>query len=101
LRRKKDHFSRSNPAGIPLVFHNSVPTAKKTQCFSITKIKWLMLIKEIILVYTGNHTKGLNTTCRVIDFKAGGSYGYHKTLKGQQALLKNVNAPKTIHRPIN
>jgi hypothetical protein len=36
---------------------NSFRTAKKTLNFSNTKIKWLMLFKEIIAVYTENHIK--------------------------------------------
>jgi hypothetical protein len=34
-----------------IVFKNSVRTAKKTQLFTITKINWLTLFKEIIAVY--------------------------------------------------
>jgi hypothetical protein len=40
-----------------LLFNNSVRTAKKTQLFTITKISLLTLFKEIIAVYTENHTK--------------------------------------------
>jgi hypothetical protein len=48
-------------------FKNSVRTAKKTQHFTITKINWLTLFKEIIAVYCENHTKPINTKCRVTD----------------------------------
>jgi hypothetical protein len=44
-----------------LIFKNSVRTAKKTQLFTITKINWLTLFKEIIAVYSENHTKPINT----------------------------------------
>jgi hypothetical protein len=44
-------------------YNNSVCTAKKTQHFTITKINWLMLFKEIIAVYSENHTKRINTLC--------------------------------------
>jgi hypothetical protein len=42
-------------------YKNSVPTAKKTQHFTITKISWSTLFKEIIAVYSENHTKHTNT----------------------------------------
>jgi hypothetical protein len=51
-----------NPLKLKLVwiiFNNSVRTAKKTQHFIITKINWLMLFKEIITIYSENHTKPL------------------------------------------
>jgi hypothetical protein len=37
-------------------FKNPILTLK-TQCFSITKIKWVMLINAIIRVYSENHNK--------------------------------------------
>jgi hypothetical protein len=36
---------------------NSVRTAKKTQHFTITKINWLTLFREIIAVYCENYMK--------------------------------------------
>jgi hypothetical protein len=45
----------------------SVRTAKKSQHFTITKINWLTLFREIIAVYSENHTKHINTKCRVTD----------------------------------
>jgi hypothetical protein len=45
------------------MFKCSVPTAKKTQLFSISKINWLMLFKEIIVVYAENRSKTTNTLC--------------------------------------
>jgi hypothetical protein len=44
-----------------IIFSNSVRTAKKTQLFTITKINWLTLFKEIIPVYSENRTKPINT----------------------------------------
>jgi hypothetical protein len=41
---------------------NSVHTSKKTQ-FTITNINFLMRFKEIISVYTENHTRPVNTKC--------------------------------------
>jgi hypothetical protein len=40
-----------------MLFKNSVRTSKRTQHFTITKINWLMLFKEIISVYSENHKK--------------------------------------------
>jgi hypothetical protein len=41
----------------PKTFKNSVRTSKRTQHFTITKITWLMLFKEIIDIYSENHEK--------------------------------------------
>jgi hypothetical protein len=38
-------------------------TVKKTQHVSNTEINWLMLFREIIAVYSENHTKPINTFC--------------------------------------
>jgi hypothetical protein len=56
------------PKIIQLIFKNSVRTAKKTQLFTITKINWLTLFKEIIPVYSENHTKPISTKCRIADY---------------------------------
>jgi hypothetical protein len=67
------------------MFKNSVCTAKKTQHFTITKINWLTLFKEIIPVYTENHTKPINTlwkNAELLIIKAGGAYSYHGAFKG-------------------
>jgi hypothetical protein len=64
-----------------MLFKNSVRTAKKTQHFTITKINWLTLFKEIIAVYCENRTKHINTLCRqnaeLLTKEAGGSHSYH------------------------
>jgi hypothetical protein len=52
---------------IQTIFKNSVHTAKKTQHFTMTKINWLTLFKEIITVCTENRTKPINIKYRVID----------------------------------
>jgi hypothetical protein len=52
---------------IQMIFKNSARTAKKRQLFTITKINWLTLFKEIIAVYTENYTKHIDTKCRVTD----------------------------------
>jgi hypothetical protein len=46
---------------VKIVFKNSVRTAKKTQLFTIIKINWLTLFKEIIAVYSENHIQPINT----------------------------------------
>jgi len=40
-----------------MLFKNSVRTSKRTPHFTITKINWLTLFKEIIAVYSENHAK--------------------------------------------
>jgi hypothetical protein len=44
-----------------MLFKNSVHTSKRTPHFTIKKINWLMLSKEIIAVYNENHAKPINT----------------------------------------
>jgi hypothetical protein len=65
---------------------NSVLTSKKTQHFTITKINLLMLIEEIIPVYSENDIKPINTLCgqnaELLIVEAGGTYSYHWVLKG-------------------
>jgi hypothetical protein len=60
-------FNPLKPKLVQIIFKNSVRTAKKTQLFTITKIKFLTLFDEIIAVYSENHTKNINTKFRVID----------------------------------
>jgi hypothetical protein len=66
LCMNNDYFR--NPFKLKLVwiqFKNSVRTSKRTSHFTITKINWLTLFKEIIIVYTKNNTKCINTKCRL------------------------------------
>jgi hypothetical protein len=63
-------FNPLKPKLVQIIFKNSVRTAKKTPHFTITKINWLALFKEIIRVYTENHTKPINTKCRVNDCRS-------------------------------
>jgi hypothetical protein len=42
-----------------------------------------MLEKEITPVYIKNHTRRVNTKCRVTIVKAAGRYSYHTALKGE------------------
>jgi hypothetical protein len=55
------------PKLVQIAYKNSVRTAKKTQHFTITKINRLTLFKEIIPVYSENHTKHIHTKRRFID----------------------------------
>jgi hypothetical protein len=49
-----------------MLFKNPVRTSKRTPHFTITKINWLTLFKEIIAVYSENHKKPTKTKCRVV-----------------------------------
>jgi hypothetical protein len=51
-----------------MLFKNSVRTTKRTPHFTITKINWLTLFKEVIAVYNKKHTKPINTKRRVTDY---------------------------------
>jgi len=50
-----------------MLFKNSVRTSKRTPHFTITKINSLMLFKEIIAVYSENHTKPIKTKWSITD----------------------------------
>jgi hypothetical protein len=59
-----------NPLKMKLIYtvhKNSVRTSKRTTNFTITKINWLMLFKEIIAVYNENHAKPINTKYSITD----------------------------------
>jgi hypothetical protein len=67
------------------LFKDLVRTAKKTLHFTITKINWLTLFKEIIAVCTENHMKHTITLCgqnaELLTVEVGVSYSYHWALK--------------------
>jgi hypothetical protein len=69
--RLKSHSKYSikplKPKLIKIIFKELSRTSKKTQHFTITKINWLKLFKEIIAVNSENRTKPVSTKCRVID----------------------------------
>jgi hypothetical protein len=50
-----------------MISKNSVRTSKRTPHFTIIKINWLTLFKEIDADYTENHTRPINTKYRVSD----------------------------------
>jgi hypothetical protein len=76
-----------------MLFKNSVRTSKRTPHFTITKINWLMLFKEIIAVYTENHTKHINSKCSVT-VREGKRYMYLPLgLKVLTGLLTDLVGP--------
>jgi membrane protein insertase Oxa1/YidC/SpoIIIJ len=70
-----------------MLLKNSVRTSKRTPHFTITKINWLTLFKEIIAVYTENNTKPVNTNCSVTIVKSSRAYNWLWPLKGDQNRL--------------
>jgi hypothetical protein len=64
-----------------MLFKNSARTSKRTPHFTITKINWLTLFKEIIAVYSEKHTKTIQNAA-LMTVKADGSYSYRSALKG-------------------
>jgi hypothetical protein len=50
-----------------MLFKNPVRTSKRTPHFTVTKINWLTVFKEIITVYSNNHAKPINTKCSITD----------------------------------
>jgi hypothetical protein len=64
-----------------MILNNSVRTAKKTPRFTVTKINWLTLFKEITAVYPKNRIKSINTLSNqktiMLIVKGGGTYSYH------------------------
>jgi hypothetical protein len=54
-----------------------------------------MLLTEIIAVYFKNDTKPINILCgqnsEMMSVKAGGTYGYHYTLKSSKPLSKHLS----------
>jgi hypothetical protein len=68
-----------------LIQIHSAPTPKKTQRFYITDINWLMLLREIVTVYSENNTKRIKTLCGynvdLLTLKVCGTYSYHWALK--------------------
>jgi hypothetical protein len=60
---KRSYLNAMKTKLVYILFKNSVRTAKGTPNFTITKINWLMLFKEVIAVYSKNHAKPINTKC--------------------------------------
>jgi hypothetical protein len=70
------------PKLVYIIVNNSVRTSKRTPHFTITKIKWLILFKEIITVYMENPKKPINTKCSLQTVRIAGIYNYHYASKG-------------------
>jgi hypothetical protein len=60
-----DYESPLKTKVVYILFKNSVRTSKRTPNFTVTKINWLMLFKEIIAVCSENHAKPINTKCSI------------------------------------
>jgi hypothetical protein len=59
--------------------------AKKTQQFCTAKISLLMLLKEMVTVYSEMHIEPVCTFCgknSELNVKACGTYTYHEALNG-------------------
>jgi hypothetical protein len=68
-----------NPAGMKEKLLRRNSTAISLPSFFITTVNSLILFKEVIDIYSENHTKPINTKYR---FNEGGAYSYHQSLKG-------------------
>jgi hypothetical protein len=64
-----------------MLFKNSVRTSQRTPHFTITKINWLTLFKEIIAVYRENHTKPQIQNTASLNSKVEGIYSYRLGFK--------------------
>lgn len=65
-KSKRDSVHTLKPTLGQTLFTKSVRTSKKTQRFAITKTSWATLFREIIAVWSENHTKPtLWAKCRV------------------------------------
>jgi hypothetical protein len=65
-----------------MLFKNPVRTSKRTPHFTITKINWLTLSKEIIAVYTDNPMKPIKQNAGLLNVTVGGACSYHRASKG-------------------
>jgi hypothetical protein len=59
-----------------ILFKNPVRTSKKASYFTITEISWLTLFKEIIAVYTENHTKRIEKKHELLVVETGRTFNY-------------------------
>jgi hypothetical protein len=65
-----------------MLFKKSVRTSKRTPHFTITEINWLTLFKEMIAVYTENHTRTINKNSHELIVEADGTYSYRELDRG-------------------
>jgi hypothetical protein len=89
-RMDEEYMQRGNQRGkwdtlcFP-IFNNSVRTSKRTQHFTITEITWLMF-KEVIVVYSENHKRPVNTEYNITDCQNRCyMYDHHRMLHPQVA----------------
>jgi hypothetical protein len=66
----------SEPNFVQIIFKNSARTSKRKPHFTITRIKWLTLFKEMVAVYSKNRIKHINKHTALQIFKAAGRYIY-------------------------
>jgi hypothetical protein len=57
-------FNPFKPKMVEITSRSSVLNSKETQCVSVTKVSRLMSLREIIAVYSENHTKSINTSSK-------------------------------------
>jgi hypothetical protein len=69
------------PKLIYVIFKNSVRTAKKTPHFTVTKINRLTLFKEIIAVYSEDHTEHIKIQELLIVEACMKRFGGHTSCK--------------------
>jgi hypothetical protein len=60
-------INRLKPKVVQIIFKNQARTSKRTPHFTIIKINWLTLFKEVNAVYSENHTKPINTKCNITE----------------------------------
>jgi hypothetical protein len=65
-----------------MLFKNPIRTSKRTPHFTITKINWLTLFKEIIAVYSKKLASPYTKNVGLLIMKADGIYIYRLALRG-------------------
>jgi hypothetical protein len=84
-----ERISQPREAGfVYAAFKSPGRTAKKAQHFTVTKINWLTLFKEINAVYGENYVKPRNTpygqNAELLEVKADVTSRYRCALKGSK-----------------
>jgi hypothetical protein len=65
------------PKLVQIIFKTSARISNRTSHFTITKINWLMLFKEIIAIYSDKHTTPEIQNAYLLIVKAGGTCSYN------------------------
>jgi hypothetical protein len=68
------YFNTSKPDQI--TFRHSVRASNRTQHFTVEKINWLMLFRQINDVYTENRTRPITINLLLLTVIAGGTNGF-------------------------